>query len=450
MQQALRHRGGAPEAAAPHPDAEEEGAERRAPPTCSRVSSLASSHLREVSNSRLAVSILYAAVGIMLFGSLRVSEQSCVQSMVRAFESGTIAGFYASESSYVFLRPSNMYIERPEVHAHLLSLLHPPPEWDQRFALIVGAKGTGKSTELMHAVYALRKEPGGAGVVYLLIDAYMHAFVRDLAAATRFEPPVAWGDYFSRTWASKPSSSAEPAATWSAMTPWLLKAAKAYKTKHGRPAVLVLDAADFIAKEDPPLFMKLLEFAKAASDAGTLRVVFGSSEGHVLPLLEKVSARSRALEPYEIGDLSDADAVEFVVKRGVPPDQARELVSTVAGGRFSTLGSLAVSVKGGESVPAVRAKMWSRTESRLSYLGLLPAAGQPLFLALVQSSRLNHVSAVSLLEAGGLSHEAAWAMLDKLLETDILAVHPDGTVTAHDRFVQTYLTSEIPQEPAGL
>ena len=447
MQQALRHRGGAPEAAAPHPDAEEEGAERRAPPTCSRVSSLASSHLREVFNSRLAVSILCAAVGIMLFGSLRVSEQSCVQSIVRAFESGTIAGF--PESECVF-HHSDEYVQRPAVHANLIDLLHPPSKWDKRFALIVGAKGTGKSTELMHAVYALRKEPGGAGVVYLLIRVHVRAFGGDLAAATRFEPPVAWGDYFSRAWAANPGSAVEPASAWESVEPWLLKAAKAYKTKHGRPAVLVLDAADFIAKADPPLFMKLLEFAKAASDAGTLRVVFGSSEGHVLPLLEKVSARSRALKPYEIGDLSDADAVKFVVKRGVPPDQARELVSTVAGGRFSTLGSLAESVKGGDTVPTIRAEMWTRTQSRLSYLGLLPAAGHPLFLALVQSSRLNHVSAVSLLEAGGLSHEAAWAMLDKLLETNILAVHPDGTVTAHDRFVQTYLTSEIPQEPAGL
>ena len=382
----------------------------------------------------------------MLFASLGVSERSCVHNIVRAFEAGTIAGF--PENECVFR--SDEYVERPDVHANLLNLLHPPRKWDKRFALIVGAKGTGKSTALMHAVYALRKEADFAGIVYLLIRVHVSAFGRDLAAATRFEPPVGWSDYFLRPWVAKPGSALEPASTWESMQPWLLKAAEAYKTKHGRPAVLVLDSADRIAKADPPLFMELLEFAKDASDAGTLRVVFGSSEGHVLPLLEKVSARSRALEPYEIGDLSDADAVEFVIKRGVPADQARELVSTVAGGRFSTLGSLAENVKGGESVPAIRAKMWTRTKRRLKDLNLLPVAELPLFKALVQTYRVKHDVVLSLLEKGGLGHDASRAMLAALLETNILAAHPDDTVTVHDRFVGTYLASELLHEQGGL
>ena len=85
--------------------------------------------------------------------------------------------------------------------------------------------------------------------------------------------------------------------------------------------------------------------------------------------------------------------------------------------------------------------MGENRKNILSDLGLLPVVKQPVFKALVQSPRLTRAFAVNELIEGGLSHTAASSLFYKMLESNILAAHPDGTVTVHDRFVETFLTN---------
>jgi hypothetical protein len=59
----------------------------------------------------------------------------------------------------------------------------------------------------------------------------------------------------------------------------LKNAAKAYKAKHNRPLVFVIDAADRVTEKDPKFFEALQYFAKEFADEGFLRVVFVASEG---------------------------------------------------------------------------------------------------------------------------------------------------------------------------
>ena len=59
---------------------------------------------------------------------------------------------------------------------------------------------------------------------------------------------------------------------------WDIEAAVHFKSKHGHQPVLIIDAVDHLAKEEPAFFAKLLKFGKTESQADNLRIVFSSSE----------------------------------------------------------------------------------------------------------------------------------------------------------------------------
>ena len=63
-----------------------------------------------------------------------------------------------------------------------------------------------------------------------------------------------------------------------------------------------------------------------------LRIVFVSSEGSVLPLVDKTSSRSRISNFLEIVDISDEDAETYLCQ-SMPDDLAKDIV-VLTGGRF--------------------------------------------------------------------------------------------------------------------
>ena len=128
---------------------------------------------------------------------------------------------------------------------------------------------------------------------------------------------------------------------WASVSAALRDGAAAYHAKFGRPAVLVIDGADLIAKNDEKFFGKLQGFAKTCADERHLRVVFVFSDGVALPLLQKSSAYSRCAPPLEVGDVSDSVAVGYLVQRDVPKDRATQAVRQLTGGRFYLLSMVA-------------------------------------------------------------------------------------------------------------
>jgi hypothetical protein len=58
-------------------------------------------------------------------------------------------------------------------------------------------------------------------------------------------------------------------------------AAKAYKIKHGRPAVIIYDNVSRLAYKDPEILNTLQDDAKDNADSRTYIAVFISSEGFV-------------------------------------------------------------------------------------------------------------------------------------------------------------------------
>src|SRR5436305_12029923 len=59
-----------------------------------------------------------------------------------------------------------------------------------------------------------------------------------------------------------------------------IELAREFKAKNGRPAVLVFDNINYLAKEDPKRLWVLQQFAKKAADSSEFIIVFVCSEGN--------------------------------------------------------------------------------------------------------------------------------------------------------------------------
>ena len=318
-------------------------------------------------------------------------------------------------------------VPRHAVHSELLDLLSPHSEPETHcYAVVVGASGTGKSTAVRKAVRAVGSG-SVKGAVYFLAPTGITSFSSALMRALDCHEPFSLLSL--RYLLSKESSLPQPVATWRMLAPKLQAAAALFQARHGRPAVLVLDAMDLVAEEAPPFLTELQAFAKECADRGTLRLVLVCSDGHALPLLQGNSALSRALPPLEIGDIGDAEAVAYLVALGVGVERAEALVREVAGGRFPLLQTCAISAK---SVQAIVQQLHGKTAATLRKAGVSPTC--PLFAQLLAHKVIPEAAALKLLG----SHVTA-----TLLGLGILAAHPDGTLTFHSRHVESFVAGEV-------
>jgi hypothetical protein len=369
-----------------------------------------------------------ALVAGLVAAHLFLGETAVVGRMVAAFEEGGArAAPWASLPQWdaAFRNAdADARVPRPELVAGLIALLRPAAT--KQYTVVVGESGTGKSTAVRDA---MRSMPMPKGAVYFLTPELVASFSSELARAVGYASPFDPLASVFNELAGQPPPLARSmdGVVWRELRRALLEAAARFRTKHARPAVLVIDAVDYIAKKDPVLFGDLQDFAKVCADAGSLRVMFVSSEGAALPMMRASSAWSRALPPFEVQDIDDALAADYLIERGVARPAAEEAVSTIAGGRFALLLHVASSLPN-KSIAAIRAELDVTTSAVLKTLGLKPADN--FFRALLANGRVMSDVALDLLPA---------ATLAALLRANVLAMHPDGAYTTHARHVETFL-----------
>lgn len=137
---------------------------------------------------------------------------------------------------------------------------------------------------------------------------------------------------------------------------------------------------------------------------------------------------SHRLRIYEVGDISDADAVAFVIARYQRSAEfASELVATIAGGRFPLLQAYGKSVR---PLAVIRAELEDRALASLKGAGVSPT--HPLFRALLTSGALRESAVLEFLPK---------AKVAELLCLNILAVHPTGMYTVNNRLVTFLIRS---------
>ena len=142
----------------------------------------------------LAGSAALAAGGLFYLWSTE-REAAVVADMCGVFEAGGVAGWDAG-----FTNDARASVERPGVEADLASILCPSVV--DKYAVIVGPSGTGKSTSVRKVIRALiAKGAGadsGAGVVYCATTELITDFSRNLGESVRFREPIDLVDSFYR------------------------------------------------------------------------------------------------------------------------------------------------------------------------------------------------------------------------------------------------------------
>jgi len=288
------------------------------------------------------------------------------------------------------------------------------------------------------------------GAVYFSAPETPHKFSTGLARVVGYEAEVldlvgALRRYFSQTTKeeSSPRAKEEPLATWIPLSDALSDVASKYHAKHNRPMVLVIDAADYVAKEDPKFLQYLQNFAKSSADSNVLRVVFVTSEGTTLPQMAASSAMNRAIV-FEVRDLEDdAVAIDYLVKRGVPKERAVDAVKTITGGRLVLLDEFASTFTNFPSNDDYREVKFAKVEKVLSQ-GDIPE-DHALFKHLTENKKIKIADAEKLFKKNPTKSDVTVEQLkignpyiEYLLSQNVLAAHPDESLTFHSRHVQTF------------
>ena len=158
-------------------------------------------------------------------------------------------------------------------------------------------------------------------------------------------------------------------------------------------------------------------------------------KSHPIVLVATAHAESRCKKNqiYEVGDISDADAIKFAVSRyGKDELRAKELVETITGGRFTLLQDYGKTAK---PLDAIRAVLDNKTGDDLHDASVAPT--HPLFKALLASKSFDTKKAHELLPK---------ASAQALLRLNILAVHPNGTYTFNKHHVEAYVKKALAEE----
>ena len=136
---------------------------------------------------------------------------------------------------------------------------------------------------------------------------------------------------------------------------------------------------------------------------------------------------------FEIGEIPDDQAVEYLTKNGVREDEAKVAVANLTGGLIISLNNFASS-----SLKGMTYEQCAEQQDRALRERLIDSK-IPLRHALFQ--HLAKHKSVGTDEARDLGMEKA--QLDGLLKNNILAVHPNDTYTFHDRHTATWFSREV-------
>lgn len=80
----------------------------------------------------------------------------------------------------------------------------------------------------------------------------------------------------------------------------LKERAEHFRHKYHREPCIVLQGVDVLATYHPEVFFELVRCAKHFPSRGTMSIVLVSYEGHLMPLMDDISLRARAIEVKKI------------------------------------------------------------------------------------------------------------------------------------------------------
>ncbi|RIB30803.1 P-loop containing nucleoside triphosphate hydrolase protein [Gigaspora rosea] len=350
------------------------------------------------------------------------SPRALDRNMVNAFNKGKI---YREDNLPVIEK----LVKRENLENALKKILQFPL---QKYFLILGEHGTGKTTLVQNTILNLQ-EP--KGVVYFECPSNVKEFAKNLSKHLNCELyPFKLRDVFVQWIANsirKEQVDHSEYSNWNLLSMQLLNTAHHYMKEYKRPIVLVLDQVDRIAKRDPMFFEILQDFAKDCADRGTLVIVFIASDGLVPRVMQSRSAWSRAKIPFEVGDISDDEAMEFLQGSGIDKKNAEDVVKYLTGGRFILLRDFQKESRYDANskilFSELKKEMFTQIERSLDTVDL--PVNHKFFIKLIETKHMDIKQAKTIIPLN---------MIRKLVEANIIKEHEDRTVSFHSRYIETY------------
>ena len=270
----------------------------------------------------IASSFILGTVGYCMF---HYKQYTMVKGIDNVLKTGTIPKQLAS-ARYVVDRKdvvssiSNEFIRRKEL---------------TKFGVILGAVGTGKTYA---TIEACRTKPT-SGVLYTEIG-NPNCLPEIIACAIGMRIRADYFDLlFDKFIESKKSTYYHLPNDLSDGIEFVLdtlaeRAEKFQKKPGGYVPVLFIDGVDMLAKWHKHAFIQLVDAAKRLANSGKLRIVLVSSEGNVMPPMNKTLSINRASgQVLEVQDLDDKVALKYLVDRGMSESLSKRVVEHI-GGRF--------------------------------------------------------------------------------------------------------------------
>lgn len=317
-------------------------------------------------------------------------------------------------------------IKRPKLINDLKEIIY--PTFSDHYAVIVGEIGCGKSTAIRQCIREC-----GDGIIYINCPAEPKLFSIKLAKTIGYETELDMKGglrrFLSRITKKEVDfdKSKEPSATLFKIYRHLKNSAISFESKNNRPLVLVIDSVDMLAKEEPEFLKILQNMAKECADMGALRIVF-AGDGTALTFLKSNSSWSRADPPYEIQEISNDEAVNYLVKYEVKKNIAEIAVNTITGGNFVSLQSFVVQhVKNNMSVDEI-CKQMDIALTKFMKVNHIPV-NHEFFMKLVTNESIDMGTAVKI-----MNNET----ITILLNANILVEHVNNTYSFYDRHKMTF------------
>lgn len=136
-------------------------------------------------------------------------------------------------------------------------------------------------------------------------------------------------------------------ASWERVLITFEKYAIDFKKRYGSVPVLIVDNCELLANKDPQMLEILQEAAKRAIDDSTWITVFVASVGNAPEQMEGRSSITRASSFFLISDLTEEEAMTYLVeKRGLTKNVAKDLYD-LFGGRIKSLQNAASKIESG-------------------------------------------------------------------------------------------------------
>lgn len=237
------------------------------------------------------------------------------------------------------------------------------------YYVITGAHGRGKSTLLREM--CLRRNKKGMG--YIEVEPHPKDFGRALGAALDFNFQEHMGmlnQLVGLMGALPVHKEDSPLMTFKRAASALQEAAAEHKKHTGRPFVLIIDAVDRLAEHAPDILETLQDYCKDWAEQMIVSVVLVCSEPLAPHIMHSRDAWSHAYQPGEIKTITQEQAIDYLMSRGIDKADADELVK-VSDGIFQRLEKCVVMMGRGMSVQQAKDRILSDVETNFVAAGLL-------------------------------------------------------------------------------